>query len=54
MIKNELSFFISELFDGSVPELTNFLIDSNNLSLTEIQAIKNFIEQKEKELGGDS
>jgi BlaI family penicillinase repressor len=54
MIKNELSFFISELFNGSVSEMANFLIDSNNLSLGEIQKIKNFIEQKEKELEGDS
>jgi len=53
MIKNELSFFISELFNNSVPELINFLIDTNNLSLLEIQDIKNFIEQKVKELGGD-
>lgn len=54
MIKNELSFFISELFNGSVPELTNFLINANDLSLDEIQKIKIFIEQKEKELEGDS
>jgi BlaI family transcriptional regulator, penicillinase repressor len=50
MIKEQLSFFISNMFNDSVPALTNFLIDSNDLSLKEIQSIKKFIETKEQEL----
>lgn len=52
MIKEQLSFFISNMFQDSVPALTNFLIDSNELSLQEIQSIKKIIENKEQELGG--
>ena len=51
MIKEQLSFFVSDLFHGSVPALTNFLIDSNKLSLKDIRTIKKFIEEKEKEFG---
>ena len=48
MIKDELSFFITDLFDDSVPAFANFLIDANNLSLVEIESIKEFIDEKEK------
>ena len=50
MIKKELSFFVSDIFNNSVPDLANFIIDSNNLSLQDIKNIKQFIEKKEHEL----
>ncbi len=51
MLKEQLSFLVTDLFKGSVPALTNFLIDSNNLSLEDIRTIKQFIEKKEQEFG---
>ncbi len=51
MIKEQLSFLVTSLFQGSVPALANFLIDSNNLSLKDIRTIKQFIEKKEQEIG---
>jgi BlaI family penicillinase repressor len=54
MIKDELSLFVSRAFHGSVPALANFLIDSNNLGQEEIQAIKELLDKKAKELGSKS
>ena len=53
MLKEELSFFVRDLFNGSVPDMASFLIDSNNLSLKDIQNMKQFLNEKEKELGED-
>ena len=50
MMKQELTQFISRVFDGSIQKLADFLLDSEDLSLQEIQTIKDLIEQKEKDM----
>lgn len=50
MVKNELSTLVSRVFKGSVPAMANFLLDSENLDLDEIQKIKALLDQKEDEL----
>lgn len=52
MVKSEFSFFLSRVFDGSVHALADFLIDSNNIDMDELQAIKDLVEKKEKEFKG--
>ncbi len=53
MVKTELSTLVSRVFNGSVPAMANFLLDSEKLSLDEIKAIKALLTQKESELKGD-
>lgn len=48
--KMELSQLLSRVFHGSVPALANFLMDSDNISLKEIQTIKDMLNQKEQQL----
>ena len=50
MVTAETHNFISRIFHGSVPALANFLIDSQDLSLEEINQIKNLLADKENEL----
>lgn len=50
MIRTEMSTFTSRLFNGSVPAFANFLFDTQNLSLEEIEQMKALLEKKEKEL----
>ena len=50
MMKAELSGIASQMFQGSVPALANFLIDTNNLELKEIESIKELLNEKEKKL----
>lgn len=50
MVKSEVTTMVSRIFNGSVPALANYLIDSENLSLEEIDEIKNLINKKEKQL----
>ena len=50
MVKTELSQFVSRVFHGSPKALANFLIDSDNLELKEIVAIRELLEKREKEL----
>ncbi len=54
MVKAETSNLVSRVFDGSVPALANYLIDSQDLTLEEIRAIKRILKQKENELKGKS
>ena len=46
----ETSSLISRVFDGSVPALANHLIESSNLSLEEIEAIRKMLDRKTKDL----
>jgi BlaI family penicillinase repressor len=48
----ETSSLISRVFDGSVPALANHLIESSNLSLEEIKAIRKMLDRKAKDLRG--
>ena len=50
MVKAEMSSLVSRIFDGSVPALANYLINSNDLSLKEIKNIKSLLDQKEREM----
>ncbi|NQT25288.1 BlaI/MecI/CopY family transcriptional regulator [candidate division KSB1 bacterium] len=52
MVKTELSTLVTRVFDGSVPAMANFLLDSENLSQDEIDTIKTLLNQKEIELKG--
>ena len=48
--KEHLLSTAKQLFNGSVPDMANFLIDASNLSMDDIKIIKIFVEAKEKEL----
>ena len=50
MVKSELTGMIARMFHGSVPAMANYLIDSQNLSLTEIEEIKALLDHKESKL----
>ncbi|MFC1568794.1 BlaI/MecI/CopY family transcriptional regulator [bacterium] len=54
MIKTEMSSMVSRIFHGSVPAFANFLFDSENLSLEEIEQMKTLLEKKEAELRSQS
>ena len=50
MIKSEMSQLISRKFSGSIPALANYLINSENLTLKEVETIKALLDKKETEL----
>ncbi len=50
LVKSEVATMISRIFKGSAPALANYLIDTENLSLEEIAAMKNLLDSKEKQL----
>jgi predicted transcriptional regulator len=50
MVRAEMKSVVSRVFDGSIPALANYLINSENLGLEEIESIKKLLQQKEKEL----
>jgi predicted transcriptional regulator len=52
MVKKELSTLVSRIFNGSVPAMANFLLNSENLNMEEIESIKDLLASKEKELKG--
>jgi BlaI family transcriptional regulator, penicillinase repressor len=51
-VKSEMSSLVSRIFDGSVPALANFLLDSDKLTLEEVLEIKALIHRKENKLKG--
>jgi BlaI family transcriptional regulator, penicillinase repressor len=53
MVKSEISLMASRMFKGSLPALANYLVNSEKLSLDEIEAIKSLLHRKEKELKGN-
>ena len=53
MVKSELNILISRVFKGNIPALANYLVDSDDLSLNEIQQIKSLLSDKEKALRED-
>ena len=53
MIKSEMSQLVSRMFSGSIPAVANYLIKSGELSLKEIEKIKELLEKKEAELRSD-
>lgn len=50
MIRSEMTQVISRMFEGSVPALANFLINTENLNLDELKEIKSVLDKKEKAL----
>jgi BlaI family penicillinase repressor len=50
MVKSEFAFFLSRVFDGSIQALADFLMDSDNLDMKDLEAIKMLVDKKEKEL----
>ena len=50
MVKAEMSSVLSRIFDGSAPALANYLIHAENLTLDEIQKIKDLLKEKENKL----
>ncbi|MBN2030407.1 BlaI/MecI/CopY family transcriptional regulator [bacterium] len=50
MVKVEMSSVLSRIFDGSTPALANYLIHADNLTLDEIQKIKDLLKEKENKL----
>ena len=53
MVKAEMSSLVSRIFDGSVPALASYLINSHGLNLKEIETIKKLLDKKEQELKGE-
>jgi BlaI family transcriptional regulator, penicillinase repressor len=50
MVQAETNNLVARIFHGSVPAMANFLIDSQDLSLEEINQIKGLLAEKESEL----
>lgn len=50
MVQSEMSVLVSRMFNESVPALANYLINSENLTIEEIEAIKTLLDKKETEL----
>ena len=50
IVKSEFSFFLSRVFNGSIQALADFLMDSDNLDIKDLEAIKMLVDKKEREL----
>ena len=50
MVKIELSLLLKRAFHGSIPTLANYLLNSDKLTLKEIETIKELLKNKETEL----
>ena len=52
IIKSETSGFVDRVYNGSFRALANHIVDSDSLTLDEIENLKQLIKQKEDELKG--
>jgi BlaI family penicillinase repressor len=50
IIRSEMARVVLKMFEGSVPAMANFLINTENLSLEELKEIKFILDKKEKAL----
>lgn len=50
VVRSEMSSLVSRIFGGSIPALANSLLSLDDLSLDEIEKIKELLNQKEQEL----
>ena len=50
IIRSEMARVVSRMFEGSVPAMANFLINTENLNLDELKEIKSILDKKEKAL----
>lgn len=53
VVKAEMSSMLSRMFGGSITALASSLMSLENVSLKEIQSIKELLNKKEKELQGN-
>ncbi len=53
IVKSEMEQMVSRIFNGSIPALANFLLNSEEVGMDEIQVIKKLLDQKENELKGN-
>jgi len=53
MVKFEMSRLVSRMFKGSIPAFANYLINSDDITLNEIEKIKYLLDEKEAELKGE-
>jgi predicted transcriptional regulator len=53
IVKSEMEQMVSRIFNGSIPALANFLLNSEEVGMDEIQAIKKLLNEKETELKGN-
>ena len=44
--------FVKKVFDGSFQNLASYLVESDSLTLDDIEQLKKLIQSKEEELGG--
>lgn len=54
VIQVETKSFVSQVFNGSVPALANYLLNSDAVGLNEIKEIKAMLAKKEAQLKGKS
>ncbi|MBN1998952.1 BlaI/MecI/CopY family transcriptional regulator [candidate division KSB1 bacterium] len=54
MLVDQLSLVASQMFHGSVPDMANFLINTEHLGLDEINKLKALLESKEQQLKDES
>jgi len=52
MVRAEMTQIVSRVFHGSIPAVANYLINSEDIKIGEIQAIKKLLDEKESELKG--
>jgi len=52
MVHAETNRFVGRIFHGSIPALANYLINTQDLSQEEIEAIKRVLAEKENQLKG--
>ncbi len=51
-VRLETHSFVKKVFDGSFQNLASYLVESDNLTLDDIEQLKKLIQSKEEELGG--
>ena len=49
-VKSEMTRLVSRVFRGSVPALANHLIESSKLSLKEIEAIRDVVDERARKI----
>ena len=49
-VKSEMARLVSRVFQGSVPALANHLIESSDLSLKEIEAIRHVLDRRARKI----
>ena len=52
-VMKETDIFIDKIFNGSFQKMASFMVDSRNLSESDIAYLKDLIRKKEKEQGGE-